>query len=68
LLGKMGSQSVNEMMKFMKDSFYTCTEEWLFACVEWIKENYASNQLTSAFLKKRAARAMVGCKSHGYGE
>jgi len=48
----MGSQSVNEMMKFMKDSFYTCTEEWLFACVEWIKENYATNQLTSAFLKK----------------
>jgi len=48
----MGSQGIADISKFMKDSGYTCTEEWLEACLGWIQETYANNPITSAFVKK----------------
>lgn len=40
-MAPVSDQEFRQMKKFMSDSNFTYTEEWLIACMAWIKENNA---------------------------
>lgn len=48
-----------QMKKFMCESCYTCTDEWLMACMTWVKENNRSVSLYKSLIVRERRPSIV---------